>query len=402
MHADNSVLREGSTAIFTQRLERCYNIDDLREYARKRLPKGIFDFLDRGAEDDIACRDNMEAFRQLKLRTRFLVDLTDRDMGTTLFEKRIALPLAIAPTGFADLCWYDGELALAEAAAAVGVPFTFCAHSVVEMETIARQAGGNTWIQVHMWRDDEHSYHMIERGRDLGFQALVVTIDSALGRNREYNKRNGFTFPFKPSVRALSDMVGHPTWLSTVMFRYILSSGMPRFVNYPEGFRNSIAQGVPEAITRKESMTWTDLRCLRDFWPRPLVVKGVLSSNDARMAVDHGADALVVSNHGGRTLDSAAPPISVLPEIVEAVGGRIPILLDSGVRRGSDIVKAIALGADAVLVGRPTLYGVSVAGRSGAEKALRILADEFEQTMAFVGCRTVSELDGGLVFSDGR
>ncbi len=375
------------------RLDRCYNIADLRKFARKRLPKGLFEYIDRGAEDEVALAGNREAFKRLKLRTRFLVDLSERDMGIDLLGKRAEMPMAIAPTGVAGMTWYHGEVELAKAAAAKGVPFTLATPAITPMEKVAEVAGGRLWFQLYMWGEVEHSYQLVGRARDAGFEALVVTIDSALGNNREYNKRNGFTVPFTPSLRSLTDMTLHPEWLISVMFRYIATTGMPRHENYPEKYRHRITRGTGAARPmRYTAMNWEDIDRMREFWPRKLIIKGILREEDAVLAVEHGADAVVVSNHGGRALDSAAPTIDVLPEVVRAVGGRTTVILDSGIRRGSDMVKALALGADAVLTGRATLYGTSVAGQAGAEKALSILYTEFEKTMAYVGCRRVSEV----------
>ncbi|MDX1484840.1 MAG: alpha-hydroxy acid oxidase [Alphaproteobacteria bacterium] len=378
------------------RLDRCYNIADLREQARRRLPKGVFEYVDRGAEDEVALADNREAFKKLKLRTRFLVDLSDRDMGIELLGKRAELPMAIAPTGVAGMTWFHGEVELAKAAAVKGVPYTVATPAVTPMEKVVEAAeplGGRLWFQLYMWKDTEHSYGLVGRARDAGFEALVVTIDSALGNNREYNKRNGFTTPYTLSLRSIKDMTLHPRWLIGTMGRYVTSDGMPRHENYPEAFRHRITRGANDARPeRYTSMTWDDISRLREFWPRTLIVKGILREEDAVLAVDHGADAVVVSNHGGRALDAAAPTIEILPEVVRAVGARTTVILDSGIRRGSDMVKALALGADAVLTGRATLYGTAVAGQAGAEKALSILYTEFEKTMAYVGCRRVSEV----------
>ena len=379
------------------RLDRCFNIADMREVARKRLPKGVFEYLDRGAEDEIALADNREAFKRLKLRTRFLVDLSERDMGTELLGGRAELPLAIAPTGIAGLTWYQGELELAKAAAAKGVPFTLATGSVTPMEKIAEEAGGRLWFQLYMWKEEKLSYEMVGRARDAGFEALVVTIDGALGKNREYNRRNGFTIPFTISPRSLTDMTLHPEWLIGVMFRYLATTGMPRHENYPEKYSHRITRGTgAERPMRHVAMTWEDIDRMRDFWPGKLIIKGILREEDAVLAVEHGADAVVVSNHGGRALDSAAPTMDVLPEVVAAVGDRTTVILDSGIRRGSDMVKALALGADAVLTGRATLYGTSVAGQAGAEKALSILHTEFEKTMAYVGCRNIAEVSADI------
>jgi isopentenyl diphosphate isomerase/L-lactate dehydrogenase-like FMN-dependent dehydrogenase len=379
----------------SRRLKRCYNIADMREIAKRRLPKGVFEYLDRGAEDEVALADNREAFKRLKLRTRFMVDLTHRDMGIELFGKRSNLPYAIAPTGIAGLCWYEGELELAKAAAKAGIPFTLATGSITSMEKIAKEAGGRLWFQLYMWKQEELSYQLVQRAKDAGFEALVVTIDGALGNNREYNKRNGFSIPFTISARSLTDMMRHPDWLIGTMFRYLANGGMPRHENYPAQYQHRITKGSGGGSTspmRHQAMTWKDIRKLRDFWPRTLIVKGILRAEDAALAVEHGADAIVVSNHGGRALDSAAPTLHVLPEIVEAVGDKTTVILDSGIRRGSDVVKALALGAKCVLAGRPTLYGISTGGQAGAEKALSILKMEFEKTMAYVGCRNVAEL----------
>ena len=375
------------------RLSRCYDLADLREAARQHLPKGIFEFMDRGAERELALAENMAGFERLKLRTRFLVDLEKRDMSTELFGKRIAFPLAIAPTGAAGLCWYQGELALAKAAAASGVPFTLTANSITAIDTIAREAGGRLWFQLYMWKEEDLSFQMIERAKTLGFEALVVTIDSALGRTREYNDRNGFTDPISLNPRFVMDMALHPRWLVGVIGRYLLNGGMPRHENYPEQYRRRITTSQSKGPATTLSMTWDGIRRIRQAWPGPLVVKGILSGDEARRAVDHGADGVVVSNHGGRALDSSIATIDMLPEVVKAVGNDATVLLDSGVRHGSDIMKAVALGAKAVLVGRATLYGIAAGGQPGAEKVLKLLATQFEKNMGYVGCRSTAELD---------
>ncbi len=381
------------------RLDRCYNIADMREFARRRLPKGVFEYIDRGAEDEVALADNRAAFRRMKLRTRFLVDLTERDMGIELFGKRSDLPMAISPTGIAGLSWYQGELALAKAAAAKGIPFTLATGSITSMETIAKAAdGGRLWFQLYMWKEEELSYQLVKRALDAGFEALIVTIDGGLGNNREYNRRNGFTIPFTPSLKSLTDMTLHPEWLVGVMFRYLVTTGMPRHENYPEKYRHRITHGTGSARPmRHQAMVWDDISKMRDFWPGTLIIKGILREEDAVLAVEHGADGIVVSNHGGRALDSAAPTIDILPEVVAAVGDRTTVILDSGIRRGSDMVKALALGADAVMTGRATLYGTAMAGQAGAEKALSILHTEFEKVMAYVGCRTVDEVSADIL-----
>lgn len=377
------------------RLDRCYNIADLREAARKRLPRGIFEYIDRGTEDGVALRENRAAFERLRLTPRFMVDLSERDMTTTVFGQPIAHPFGIGPTAVAGLLSHRGELALARAAAASGIPFTLATGSLTSMEDIAT-AGGRLWFQLYMWEEEDLSFALVERARNLGFEALIVTIDSALGRLREHNERNGFTFPFQPNPRALIDMTLHPGWLTRVLFRTILDSGMPRNANYPEHYQPMVGFRKHPKPRSKKAMTWNDIARLREMWPGTFMVKSVLSATDAKLAVDHGADGIVVSNHGGRAMDSAPATIEVLPEIVDAVGDRTTVILDSGIRRGSDIVKALAIGADMVLLGRATLYGIATAGQAGAEKAIDILATEFEKTMGYLGCRRIDELDRGV------
>jgi isopentenyl diphosphate isomerase/L-lactate dehydrogenase-like FMN-dependent dehydrogenase len=347
-------------------------------------------------------RGNRAAFERIKLKTRFLVDLRRRDMGTRLFGKRIELPLVVAPTGLAGLLCTHGELAMAHATAASGIPATVTFGAVTSMERIARETPGQLWFQVYMWPQQELVHEMIRRAQDLGrYDALVVTIDSALGRTREHNLRNRFTVPVEINPKMLLDMALHPGWLARVMLPYWRSGGMPIHENYPPQYKRIIAPlggkggGEPG---RHDGMVWDDIRTLRDLWRGKLVVKGILSEHDALQAIACGADGIVVSNHGGRAMDSAVPTMDMLPAIAQAVHGRCTILLDSGVRRGSDIAKALALGADAVMIGRATLYGLAAGGQAGAEKVIAILRNEFEKTMGYLGARHVGELGPHVLF----
>lgn len=374
-------------------LDRCYNIADLRDLARRRLPKGVFEYLDRGSEDELALDHNRRAYDRLKFKTRVLVDLGDLNTKVDLLGSSSAMPVAIAPTGIAGLCSYEGELALAKAAARAGVPFTLATGSITSMEKVAAEAGGRLWFQLYMWKEEDLSYQLVQRAKDAGYEALVVTVDFALGNNREYNQRNGFSIPFRISPRSVIDMCRHPRWLLTVLGRYITTTGMPRHENYPARYQHRITSGTGQAKPlRHSSMTWQDIARLREFWPGKLIVKGILRAEDAILAVENGADAIVVSNHGGRNLDSSMASIDALPDVVSAVGDRATVILDSGIRRGSDIAKALALGADSVMVGRSTLYGISAGGQAGAEQALAILRSELRKTMGYVGARTPSDL----------
>src|SRR6202166_5296645 len=256
-------------------LDDCYNIFDLRDAARRRLPKGVFEFVDRATEDHISVRDNRSAFEDIKLRHRALVDVSGRSPATTLFGKPMALPMAIAPTGAAGLCWYRGELALAKAAAKAGIPLTLSPASMTAMETIATEAGGRLWFQLYVWKRRDLSYQVIERAKKAGYEALIVTVDSAVSPNREYNARNGFSAPLKPNFRMAVDIALHAGWSLGVMGRYLRTTGMPTQEHFPPEFQESITQGVGDRADgmRRDSLTWDDVKKFREMWPRPLLRK---------------------------------------------------------------------------------------------------------------------------------
>jgi L-lactate dehydrogenase (cytochrome)/(S)-mandelate dehydrogenase len=376
--------------------DRAYNIADLRELARRRLPRGLFEFVDRGTEDEVALRNNRAAFERIKLVPRNLVDVSTRRLDTTLFGKRIAMPLAVAPTGSAGLMWYQGEIALARAAAAAGIPCSVATGSITSLEDVQRLAGGMLWFQIALWPDRSMSHKLVDRARAAGYEALIVTIDGPVAANREYNLRNGYTIPFSFTRRNVGDVLAHTGWLTGVLARYMMNGGMPRYVNYPTEVKQRItASPMGKARLVTDNATWDDLRELRRIWPHALIVKGVLSAEDAQLAAACGADGIIVSNHGGRAFDSSPAPIDVLPHIADAVGARVTVLVDSGFRRGSDVVKALALGAKAVLIGRPTLYGVAVAGEAGAARAIGLFREEMDRVLALLGCVSVDELAGG-------
>ncbi|MDO8597171.1 MAG: alpha-hydroxy acid oxidase [Sulfuricaulis sp.] len=374
--------------------QRAYSIADLREIAQRRLPKGLYEFVDRGTEDEVALRRNRAVFERIKLKPRTLIDVSGRSQGITLFGRELKMPIAIAPTGSAGLMWHEGEIALARAAAAAGIPFTLATGSMTAMERIVEEAGGRLWFQLYMWPDRSLSHKLVERAKAAGYEALVVTVDSAVPANREYNRRNGYTVPFTFMRRNVADVLMHPRWLFGVLTRYVLTTGMPRYENYPSELKNKITgRPMGTSMTKNDSLNWEDLRVLRKLWPHTLMVKGILTPEDAVLAADCGADGVIVSNHGGRNLDSSLAPIEVLPEVVNAVGKRITVIVDSGFRRGSDVVKALALGAKAVLIGRPTLYGTAAAGEAGATRAIAIFRDEIDRVLALIGCRSIAELN---------
>jgi (S)-mandelate dehydrogenase len=383
------------------RLDDCYNVFDLREVAKRRLPKAVFEFVDRSTEDELALRNNRAAFEKIKLKHRALVDVSGRSTKTTLFGKEIALPMAIAPTGAAGLCWHEGELELAKAAARAKIPFTLATGAMTSMEKIAKEANFRLWFQLYVWKQRELSYQLIERAKNNGFEALIVTTDTIVPPNREYNARNGFLLPFHPTWRFTWDIMQHPVWFSTVLMKYFTTIGMPRNENYPEPYRRPIGTdpGTRE-VMRQDSLNWDDIRIFRDKWPGVLMLKGINRVDDALKAIGYGVDGLIVSNHGGRNMDSAAATLDMLPEIAEAVGDKATVLLDSGVRRGSDIAKAVALGAKCVLTGRATLYGTAAGGQLGASKAVGFIQTEMDKTMAYTGCNRVDEISTDIFFGD--
>lgn len=373
------------------------NIEDLRRLAKRRLTRGLFEFIDRGSEDDVALRHNREALERIKLRSRVLNDTSARDPKSTLFGEPVGMPIVIGPTGPAGFVWYRGETELARAAAKAGIPFTLASTANTPMEDILREGGGRQWYHLYVWRDMEASLKAVPRARDAGFEALVLTVDSTIPYNREFDVRNGTTMPVRLTPRNIADLATHPRWLFGTIGRYALADGhLPRYVNIdmPEGLSS---RGVRDFLFKNDTLDWDFLKRIRDMWPRKLIVKGILHADDAAMAVECGADGVVISNHGGIASDAALAPIDVLPSVVRAVGDRAAVIVDSGFRRGSDILKGLALGADAVIIGRATLYGVAAAGEAGASRALDILHAELRRTMGVMALTSVADISRGHV-----
>lgn len=374
------------------------NIDEMRALARRRLPRGIFDYVDRGAEDEVGLATLRRAFDAITFNPRVLADVSGRSLATTLLGREQPLPIAIAPTAAAGLVWHDGEIALARAASAAGIPFCIATGSITAMERIAAASRGPLWFQLYMWHERALSYALVERAWGNGIETLVLTVDTVAAPNREYNTRNGFEIPVRATVRGGLDMALHPRWLWQVLLRYILRDGIPTYQHYPLSFRSKITRKATwEQVRLTDALTWDDVRELRRRWPGKLVVKGILRADDASKAAEAGVDAIVVTNHGARNLDGAVPPIRALPAIAAAVGDRLQIIADSGVKRGSDVVKLLASGADAVLIGRAALYGTAVAGEAGATQVLDLLRAEMMTTMGYLGCADLGELDASFL-----
>lgn len=389
-----SVLRE----VLEKSSLEAYNLADLRLRARKILPKGLFEFVDRGTENELALSTLRAALDRVMFRPHVFVDVSARSTSTDFFGKPSAMPLAVAPTGAAGLLWFDGEIQVARAAHNMGVPFILSTASIVSMERVAAEAGGRLWFQLYMWPDRNLSMELVDRAKASGYEALIVTADTPVSPNREYNKHNGFSLPMRISSRNILDVAMHPRWFLNVFARYLMRSGVPVLENYPASMRVRLNQ--PQTPFRCDSLNWDDLRQLRKKWSGPLIVKGILRADDAVRAHECGADAIVVSNHGGRNLDASVPPFTVLPEIIDTLAKRMDVWVDGGMSRGSDVVKAIAMGAKGALVGRGPLWGVSCDGEPGARLALQIYKDEIDRVMAYVGASSVAALNRDLLHVD--
>jgi isopentenyl diphosphate isomerase/L-lactate dehydrogenase-like FMN-dependent dehydrogenase len=370
-----------------------YNIEDLRRQAKRRLPRGIFEFVDGGCEDEVALRNNCSAFEDIKFRTHVLADVSTRKQDTQIFGKTSKMPIGISPTGTAGLLSFGGEVGLAKAAAKAGVPCTVATNGMTSMEEIVTEAGGDLWFQLYMWSDRDLSLKLVDRVKSVGFETLIVTVDSTVSGNREYNHRNGFEVPLQYTPRLIAQLLAKPGWLVSCLLQQFIKRGVPKFENYPpEVMDGLLSKRFKRSALKNEMLDWDDFRHLRDRWPGKLVLKGVLHPDDAAMAADCGADGVIVSNHGGRSLDASLAPIQALPEIAARVGGRTTVIVDSGFRRGTDVVKGLALGADFVMAGRPTLYGTAVAGEAGAYRALEIFHEEISRVMGQLGLHTVDEI----------
>ena len=373
------------------------NIDDLRAIARRRLPRFAFAYVDGGAEDEATLRGNREAFERLRFRPRTLVDVSARDLSTRLLGRPSALPVVVGPTGLNGLFWRDGDMELARAACAASVPFAMSTVSMSLIEDVAREAPGRLWLQAYVFSERRITEAIIGRAREAGFECVMLTSDFPVAGKRERDLRTGLLPHQKFTLATKLDMLLHPRWLATVATR------RPRLVNVErelEGGRdvNSfVGHGMFDPTFR-----WDDIRRLRDLWPRKLLLKGVLRADDALRAVAAGIDGIVLSNHGGRQLDGAISGIEALPEVVQAVGGRASVLVDGGVRRGSDIAKAVALGAEGVILGRAPVYGLAAGGAPGVARAIAILADELDRTLALTGCPGVSALTADLIAARGE
>ena len=367
------------------------SIEELRLIAERRVPRLAFEYLDGGAENEVTLRRNRKVFERIGFVPRTLVDVSARNQAVDVFDQRIQSPFIIAPTGFNGMLRRDGDLALAAAAKKAGIPFSLSTVSTNRIEDVAQRAGGRLWFQLYPLKDREAVKRLVERAAAAGFQGLFLTTDAPAYGNREWDQRN-YVRLGHPSMRAKLDVMTHPCWLFNVMVRH----GAPRLANLTEFLppgKDSALDGARYMSKQlNEQLNWDFVRWLREIWPNRFMIKGLLSAQDAGIAAAEGIDGIVLSNHGGRQLDGAISPMEILPEVCRQVGSRITVMIDSGFRRGSDIVKALALGAKAVLIGRAVLYGLAAGGQEGAQHALDILRNEVDRVLALIGCRSCAEL----------
>ncbi len=381
-----------------RRLARAANVADLRDLARRRLPRGVFDYIDGGAEDELSLARNVHAFERVEFAPRVLVDVSGVDTSSTLLGKQLGLPLVLAPTGFTRIAHPLGELAVAPAAAAAGVPYVLSTLATRSIEEVRGVSDGRLWFQVYVWRDRGLVEEMIGRAAAAGYDALCVTVDTAVLGRRERDVRRGFTLPPKLGPGTVVDGLLHPGWT----WEFVWAE--------PIAFANVVGRHVgdgSDAVSLAEyvngqfdpGLSWRDLEWLRSVWDGPIVLKGIQTVEDAKIAAGEGVDAIALSNHGGRQLDGAPPILELVAPVADEVGGQVEIICDGGVRRGGDIVKALALGATAVMAGRAYLYGLGAAGPRGVAWVLDLLAADMRRVMALTGCRAVADIGPELVRS---
>ena len=379
-------------------LRKAANVDDLRKLAKRRLPVGVFDYIDGGAEDEITLRRNVEAYKEVSFKPRVLRDMANIDTSTSLFGRRLAFPLVLAPTGFTRIAHSQGELAVVRAATRAGVPFTLSTMATRSIEECASVAESDTrlWFQIYTWRDRSVVENLVKRAEAAGFEAVCLTVDTAVLGRRERDVRRGFTLPPEVGPGTIIDGLKNPSWTWD-----FLKADPIRFANV-EGITaidGSTAVDLAEHMKSQfdPGLSWNDVEWLRSIWKGPILIKGIQTVEDALIAVDSGVEAIAISNHGGRQLDGAPAPFDLLPEVAEAVHGRLEIICDGGARRGSDIVKAVSLGANAVMAGRPYLYALGACGESGVDHVLELLHEGVERTMALTGAASVDDLTEELI-----
>jgi L-lactate dehydrogenase (cytochrome) len=379
-----------------RRLRRAANVADLRLMARRRLPGGVFDYIDGGAEDELSLRRNVAAYRRAELVPRVLRDVSGIDTSTTLLGRPLPMPLVVAPIGFTRTASPGGELDVSRAAARAGLPYTLSTLGTRSIEEVAAVSSGPKWMQVYVWRDRGLVKELLSRAAQAGFEAIAITVDTAVLGRRERDVRRGFTMPPQLGLGTLVDGLLHPGWTWAFARAEPITFANVTDGSAPEGGR---AVRLAEYMNAQfdPALSWRDLDWFRAEWDGPIVLKGIQSVADARLAADAGVDAIALSNHGGRQLDGAPAILELVPPVADAVGDRVEIICDGGVRRGSDIVKAVALGARACMAGRAFMYGLGAGGERGVDKVVSLLEADMRRTMALTGYRQVSDLGPELI-----
>ncbi|MEO5807970.1 alpha-hydroxy acid oxidase [Devosia sp.] len=380
-------------------LDNMLTIDDLKRRARRRVPKMFFEYADSGSYTESTYRANEEDFASIKLRQRVAVNLEGRNLSTEMLGKAITMPVAIAPAATGGMQVADGEIKAAKAAEKFGIPFTLSTMSVCSIEDIAENTTAPFWFQLYVMRDRGFIERLIDRAKAANCSALVLTMDLQILGQRHKDIRNGLSTPPKFNAKSLWQMMQHPQWCLEMLgtkrhtFRNI--------VGHVEGGHDLSSLAVWTASQFDPTLNWTDVAWVKQRFGGKVIVKGVLDPRDAQLAIDHGADAVIVSNHGGRQLDGAPSSIRVLPEIVDAVGSKTEVFMDGGIRSGQDVIKALALGAKGTFIGRPMLYGLGAGGEAGVTRALDIIRKEMDVTMALMGERDILNIDGKNIYSNG-
>lgn len=375
-----------------RKLHRVLSLDDFERAARRHLPRPIFGYIAGAVENGATLRENRSVFDEIGFIPRNVTDVSQRSTALSLFGHEYAAPFGIAPMGISALSAYRGDLVQASAARAANVPMMMSGSSLIRMEEIAARCP-ETWFQAYLPGEPARISALIGRVADSGFKTLVVTVDSQILANREHNIRAGFSTPLRPSLSLFWEGVTHPRWLVGTALRTLLRHGMPHFENnYAQRGAPILARNVARDFGDRDHLTWSHVHQVRQQWPGRLIIKGVMCAADALLARDNGADGIVVSNHGGRQLDSTVSPLRVLPGIVAAVNGAMPVMIDSGFRRGTDVLKALALGAAFVFIGRPFNYAAAIAGEAGVRHAIDLLSSEVHRNMGMLGLNRLCDI----------
>jgi L-lactate dehydrogenase (cytochrome) len=372
------------------------NVEDLRQLARRRIPRALFDYVDRGSYDEISYRANSSELRAIRFRQRVLIDARNRSLATTMLGENVSMPVAISPTGLTGLLHGDGEILAARAAEAAGIRFCLSTMSICSIEDVRAAIKNPFWFQLYVFRDRGFSESVIERARVAGCTALFVTVDLPLRGQRHADIKNGLEVPPRLTMRNAFDIATKPSWAWRVLMGKRKSFG--NIDAYLKNKGGVWAAGRWANDNFDSSLSWEDVNWVRKLWPGKLVLKGILDPADAKHAADMGADGIVVSNHGGRQLDGAPATIVALPKIVDAVGDRIEVLLDGGVRSGQDVLKALALGARGCMIGRAYLYGLAAMGEAGVAKTLSMIGEELKVSMSLTGVRDVADANRDILF----